>query len=317
MSDINDHSDIKSTELTPEECESLLHGSATTKPCSGESLNGVTMATPSEPEDSGPTTIGNQVAGALIHIYRDFAMRLAAQFSERLRCETLITDVQLGQPSYGEFIFSLQHPTCLHVIDEPDCETPWLLELHPEILFPLLDRLLGGGKLPVARIRRPLTEIETRLVSRIAKDILRDFRTAWRPVKTWQPQLLRIEGNPKLVREAHPGHAMVVIEMSIEFAGNRGPLRIAMATEDLLRIREDILNPPGPPADQVAMSIALAETTIPESELENLAVGDIIPTNTSPDQLATVYIDGQPKYLGRPGTSRGKKAVRIEAAFEE
>lgn len=317
MSDNHDHSDIQSTELTPEERESLLHGPATDEPCAGESLTGVAMVTMTDSEESLPSTVGNQVAGALINIYRDFAMRLATQFTERLRCETLITDVQLSQPSYGEFIFSLQHPTCLHVIDEPACETAWLLELHPEILFPLLDRLLGGGRLPVTRIRRPLTEIETKLVSRITNDILQDFRAAWRPVNSWHPHLNRIEGNPKLVREAHPSHPMVVIEMSIEFAGNRGPLRIAMATADLLRIREEILNPPGPPADQVAMSIALAETTIPESELNNLVVGDIIPTNTSPDQLATVYIDGQPKFLGRPGTSRGKKAVRIEATIEE
>ena len=313
MSNTNDN--INSTELTAEERESLLRGPATAEP--GGSFSAGTAAIATDADESLPTTVGNQVAGALINIYRDFAMRLAAQFTERLRCETLITDVQLSQPSYGEFIFSLQHPTCLHVIDEPACETPWLLELHPEILFPLIDRLLGGGKLPVTRIRRPLTEIETRLVSRITSDILRDFRTSWRPVNSWHPDLNRIEANPKLVREAHPGHPMVVVEMSIEFAGNRGPLRIAMATTDLLAIREEILNPPGPPADQVAMSIALAETTIPESELENLAVGDIIPTNTSPDQLATVYIDGQPKYLGRPGTSRGRKAVRIESTIEE
>ena len=77
MSDNQNHSDIKSTELTSEERDSLLRGPAAPETGDGAAVDGVTMVAMSEPEESLPTTVGNQVAGALINIYRDFAMRLA------------------------------------------------------------------------------------------------------------------------------------------------------------------------------------------------------------------------------------------------
>ena len=303
-------------ELSTAEREFLLNGT--------RDGNEVSLASSQDPErdPSNAETqlishmISKQVANHLTDVYREFAMRLASQFSERLRCETQVGDIRLSQPSYGEFIFGLQQPTCLHVVREPSCATPWLLELQPEILFPLLDRLLGGGKLPTARVRRTLTEIENRLVTRIAGDILRDLCAAWHPITIWQPEIDRIEGNPKLVREAHPSAALMVIEMSIDFAHHRGTLRIAMATEDLQQFTKEILTPPGPPIDHVRISVSLAETMVSEVQLDELAIGDVVSTDSVPGGLATIYVDGEPRFWGRPGISRGIKAVRIESQIE-
>lgn len=295
-------------ELTEEERAILLHGSVDEEPACDDA--------PRADECSGSElAIDRPVNEAITSIYRDFAMRLASQLTERLRCETQITDLTIEQPSYGEFIFSMQHPTCLHVVHEPSCQSSWLIELNPKVVFPMLDRLLGGGKLPATTVRRPLTEIETRLVSRIMEDILSDLVAAWRPTKIFKPILDRIEGNPKLVRESPPGEILVTANYEIAFDNYHGPLRIAMTLADVMAHRSAILDPQGPPADQVTMSISLAESIVPESDLQSLAVGDIIATDADPDQLATIYIDGEPKFLGVPGTSRGKKAIRIEKAI--
>ncbi len=37
-----------------------------------------------------------------------------------------------------------------------------ILDINPSILYPIIDRLLGGGRDPTPITRRPLTEIELR-----------------------------------------------------------------------------------------------------------------------------------------------------------
>ncbi|MBI3259979.1 MAG: FliM/FliN family flagellar motor switch protein [Ignavibacteriae bacterium] len=55
----------------------------------------------------------------------------------------------------------------------------------------------------------------------------------------------------------------------------------------------------------------LGKSSITVEELLKLKVGDVIRTTTHIDQEIEVSIDGKRKLAARPGTSDGKKAIRI------
>ena len=70
----------------------------------------------------------------------------------------------VDQLTYSEFVFSLENPTCFNLLKAEPLEGNLILDINPSILYPIIDRLLGGGKEAGPLARRPLTEIELRLV---------------------------------------------------------------------------------------------------------------------------------------------------------
>ncbi len=62
-----------------------------------------------------------------------------------------IVEVKLSsvdQLTYGEFVFSLENMTCFNVMRAEGLDGHMILDLTPSIIFPIVDRLLGGGSRP-------------------------------------------------------------------------------------------------------------------------------------------------------------------------
>ena len=52
----------------------------------------------------------------------------------------------MEQLTYGEFVFSLENPTCFNLLKADPLEGNLILDINPSILYPIIDRLLGGGR---------------------------------------------------------------------------------------------------------------------------------------------------------------------------
>ena len=48
--------------------------------------------------------------------------------------------------TYSEFVFSLENPTCFNLLRAEPLEGNLILDINPSILYPIIDRLLGGGR---------------------------------------------------------------------------------------------------------------------------------------------------------------------------
>jgi flagellar motor switch protein FliM len=64
------------------------------------------------------------------------------------------------------------------------------------------------------------------------------------------------------------------------------------------------------------LTVSLASIAIPREDVSGLEVGDIISLDQSFTEWLSVAVDGQPRFLASPGSSRGRKAIRIESVFE-
>ena len=185
-------------------------------------------------------------------------------------------------------------------------------------------------------VRRPLTEIELRLVSRITTLFLNELQHAWENVLKFELSVDRVESNPQLVQIVPPNEVVVLISFELTIGETRGMMNLCIPFNSIERISRKLSanswvsyrkRPPTPESiqmlsDQLAeasveLVVRLAETNISTADLINLKVGDIIATEQDVSQPLVVSVEGKPKFAARPGQYKGRKAVEITALHEE
>src|SRR5712671_5725186 len=114
-----------------------------------------------------PERVGKEQMRSLQTMHEAFGRNFGASLSALLRTIVELKLTSVDQLTYSEFVFSLENPTCFNLLRAAPLEGNLILDISPAILYPIIDRLLGGGKDSGPVSRRPLTEIELRLVGRL------------------------------------------------------------------------------------------------------------------------------------------------------
>src|ERR1044072_4864592 len=125
-----------------------------------------------------PQRVGKEQMRSLQTMHEGFGRNFGAALSGLLRSIVEVKLTSVDQLTYSEFVFSLENPTCFNLLKADPLEGHLILDINPSILYPIIDRLLGGGRDSSTVTRRPLTEIELRLVSRITGLFLDEMRRA-------------------------------------------------------------------------------------------------------------------------------------------
>jgi flagellar motor switch protein FliM len=150
-----------------------------------------------------PERVGKEQMRSLQTMHEGFGRNFGAALSALLRTMVEVKLTSVDQLTYSEFVFSLENPTCFNLITASPLEGQLILDINPSILFPVIDRLLGGSTHSAPPARRPLTEIELRLVSRITNLFLKEMQHAWENVLLLELSVDRVESNA--ARTDHSG----------------------------------------------------------------------------------------------------------------
>lgn len=293
-------------ELLPEEIECLLHDPK-------EPIDSVAFAVDSDCISPEPATtdLPLKALATVEHFTHEFAELLAAALTERLQDDVACEVAGTSQPTFSEFLSDSHQPTCFEVIQSDGLQSPLFWEWSPQLLFPLLDRLLGGGQLSPTIARRPLTEIEQRLMRSVSEQLLELFSTTWAPALNLMTRFDRIETNPQTSMPIPTDTPMWTAEVTVELGSHQGSLRIAYSQASLANVTDLLVAADKKPGTHATVSVVLAESSLAPDELLNLQVGDIVTTEVSASDPAAIYIDGELAHHGSPGAQGGKKAVRI------
>jgi flagellar motor switch protein FliM len=332
--------------LSQAEVESLLNAMET-----GARAGAGRAAAPSQPKSSGgaprsrekvtaydfkrPERVGKEQMRALQTLHEGFGRNFAIALSALLRSMVEVKLTGADQLTYSEFVFSLENPTCFNVLRADPLEGNLILDINPSILYPVIDRLLGGGRESGPPARRPLTEIELRLVSRITDLFLAELRHAWQNVLELKLEVVRVENNPQLVQIVPPNEVVVLISFELTMGEMRGMMNLCIPFNSIERIGGKLSanswttygkkQSTPESIQQVSHSLKgslvevvarLAETKITTGELIGLRVGDIITTNQDTHAPLVLNIEGFDKFLARPGAYKGRTAIRIEDAIK-
>ncbi len=236
----------------------------------------------------------------------------------------------VDQLTYSEFVFSLENPTCFNLLKAEPLEGNLILDINPSILYPIIDRMLGGGRETGASARRPLTEIELRLVSRITGLFLQELRHAWENVLELKLEVVQVESNPQLVQIVPPNEVVVLISFEIIIGDMHGMMSLCIPYNSIERIGGNLsanswvtygrrqATPES--IEQISRSVCtslvelnvrLSQTQITAGELLSLRVGDIVTTAKDIHSPLVVSVEGIPKFHAKPGALKGYKAILI------
>jgi flagellar motor switch protein FliM len=280
-----------------------------------------------------PERVGKEQMRALQSLHEGFGRNFGAALSALLRTIVKVKLTSVDQLTYSEFIFSLENPTCFNLLRAVPLEGNLILDINPSILFPIIDRLLGGGKDSGEVTRRPLTEIELRLVSRITSLFLDELQRAWEKVLHLELSVERVESNPQLVQIVPPNEVVVLISFELTLQDLRGMLNLCIPFNAIERFSGKLTANSwvgysrGAPSPEVAarlqsqldgakveMVVTLADTTITTSDLVGLRVGDVITTDKDTRSPLRVDIEGVEKFHASPGSYKGRKAIEVQEA---
>jgi flagellar motor switch protein FliM len=277
-----------------------------------------------------PERVGKEQMRSLQTMHEGFGRNFGASLSALLRTIVELKLTSVDQLTYSEFVFSLENPTCFNLINASPLEGQLILDINLSLLFPIIDRLLGGGIDTGTTIRRPLTEIELRLVSRITDLFCKEMKHAWENVLDVDLSIDRVESNPQLVQIVPPNEVVVLISFELSLGESRGMMNLCIPFNSIERIStrlssnswvsygkktattENIQRISNQLSDAVVeVVVDLAETNISTSDLIGLRVGDIIATEKDVARPLVVSIEGRPKFHAQPGAFKGRKAIQI------
>jgi len=277
-----------------------------------------------------PERVSKDQMRALQAIHESFARNFGASLSAFLRAMVETRVATAEQLTYSEFIHSLPSPTCFTLLSAPQLSGQLCLEISPLIVFPIVDRLLGGTNTDIFIPQRPLTAIEMRLVSRIIDRALKNLSEAWSELVEVAFEVAGSESNPHLVQIVAPNEVVVVIGFEIKVGARAGTMSICipfnviepvigkLATQswlaytrgttssDQLRCVKHNLR-----LAQVGVTAYLGQTRMTVMDLLSLAPGDIIRLDKLVERDLILQVRGQNKFAGRLGQLRGNKAFQI------
>lgn len=278
-----------------------------------------------------PERVGKDQMRALQTLHEGFGRNFGAALSALLRSIVEVKLTSVDQLTYSEFVFSLENPTCFNLIQANPLEGHFILDISPHVLYPVIDRLLGGGKEASSPSRRPLTEIELRIVGKITQLFTTELHRAWENVVSLDLQVVRVESNPQLVQVVPPNEVVVLITFELTIGEVRGMFNLcipfnsieriggklsanswtsysrrAATTEDTRRTTRNLNRA------TVELVAELANSSITTGELVNLRIGDVITTDHDSKRPLLVRVAGVDRFLARPGAFKGHKAVLVD-----
>lgn len=278
-----------------------------------------------------PERVGKEQMRSLQSLHEGFGRNFGASMSGLLRSIVEVKLTSVDQLTYSEFVFSLENPTCFNVLRAEPLEGNLILDINPSILYPIIDRMLGGGKDSGTVARRPLTEIELRLVSRITNLLLEELRHAWENVLQLKLSVERVESNPQLVQIVPPNEVVILISFELTLQDVRGMINLCIPFNSIERIGNKLSanswvgygkKTSTPESQQmigrslqganVELIVQLADTHINTGDLIGLRVGDIITTNKDQREPLEVLVQGVTKFHAKAGAHKGQKAIQIE-----
>lgn len=272
---------------------------------------------------------------SLTRIHENFARYLTTYLSAQLRTFVQISVVQFEQLPYDEFIRSIPKMTVLNVFEAEPLEGRMVLEVHPNVAYAMLDRLLGGSGTAPSRIGS-MTEIETIIMEKIFSRAFDSLQEAWRTVIDLKPRMEALETNPQFIQIVSPNETIALIVLSTKIGDTTGMINLCIphvviepimprlsvhhwfvsqkknrAPEEQQILEQRVRKAELP----IIAELGTSQITI--QEFLNLNVGDVIALNKTTGDGLDVKVGDNLKYVATPGTIRDKMAIQIVQIVDE
>jgi len=276
-----------------------------------------------------PNRVSKEQLRSIRALHDKMARNLASDISALMRS---IVEVQLhsvDQMTYGEFLMSLPSPTSFNVFSLKPLDGKGVIEINPSIVFPMIDRILGGPGMPY-EVNREFTDIELNLLDQILRVITQNMKDIWAPIVEIYPVIEAKESSPNVVQIVAQNEIVIMVVMEIIIGNASGMMNICypvISIESLLpklASRDLMLNETSSRKSRnkelkallrgakIELEAVLGYAELSMQEILDLEEGDIIKLNRIADDTVLVKVDGREKFVAEFGVRRYRRCIKIK-----
>ncbi|HSV32220.1 MAG TPA: flagellar motor switch protein FliM [Atribacteraceae bacterium] len=261
-------------------------------------------------------------------IFSAFARLCSTNLAGFFRTRFQLELVSIDQLTYDEFVRSVPHPTFVCIYSMLPLEGRSVMQMSLDIVFPMLDRLLGGaGSVP--KNLRALTEIENRIMGGVIERSMRALREAWMNIKQIEPRVDALESGLEFIQVV-PGNDMVILlSFDAEMGERTGMITIAIPYVVVEPITQNLSaslwfsgRKAYDPKNQerlkqqiekvkLPLRVELGRTGIRLRDLLDLEVGDVVSLEKKKDRPLDILVGKKTKMRGYPGRMGNQMTVKI------
>lgn len=275
------------------------------------------------------TKFSKEQLGTIQLIHETFARLVGTYLSTQLRAYAQATILSVDQLTFEEFIKSIYNPTFITGFRSEKLDGKALIDVNLNVVFTILDRLLGGTGSPLGSVRQ-LTEVETQIMQRIMGRILNILREAWINVIDLSPTIEFIESNPQFAQIVPPNDMVLSVVIEIKIHDVTGLLNLCIpygtveniaskfnAASWFAAIRKEPLTTNVQAITKqvrvvnLPVVVELGSATLTLQDVMNLQPGDLLVTDRLVKEELDIRIGSLVKFRGRPGIIGKRMAISI------
>ncbi len=262
-------------------------------------------------------------------LHQSFAKNLQGMLFSLFKSSGDVSVTAMDQVSYGEFMLSLESPTCLIGWSIGEDNGAFTMELTPPLGQVVLDLLLGGDGIGVANEPpREFSALEFDILQSWVDRVIDELKSSWSSIGDIQLSMIARGVEPEQVQIVPPDTPCLCVVLKLAINEASGRLHICYPFSTLqsviqkaeiqaakgddgrhARIRKNALA--AIEAVPVLADIELGRTWIPVNALESLQAGDILTLSQQAGDPLSMNIGNRKIGHVRIGTRRGKLAATV------
>ena len=269
-------------------------------------------------------------------LHENFARMINTYLSAHLRTLIHIDVASVDQLTYEEFIRSMPNPSVISIFQMRPLKGNAILEINPNIVLAIIDRLFGGPGLPPAKARA-LTDIEEAIIRKVIHKAMESMQEAWKQVVSIEPRMEALETNPQFTQIVPPNDMVVLITLQAKIGQAEGLMNICIpylvlepimskltttfwvSSSTAKQSSPETMNTLQRKLEKTLIPVIteLGRATISVHELLNLGVGDVLQLDTKAENDLSVIIGSREKFKCKPGLVGHKNAIQITQVISQ
>jgi len=263
----------------------------------------------------------------LEHIHENFSKEMGAFISGKLRVDGIVQLISQNQFSRNELLESINNPACLFVFEILEHERNAVFEIHQDLVFFILDKILGGPGTS-AEINRELTKIEQTIIKQFVEEFLNILRIAWKSSATFDTEVRNYYSNANYLTIAESGESVITLTFELEVGDIKQLISLTypyflierlIPTLDHQNNEIKVRSSPGEreimkngiEQTKLPIVVNLGKTKLSVEKLLNLKIGDVVMLDKRVREELELGIGKKTRFYGKAGLFHDHLAYKV------
>lgn len=265
-------------------------------------------------------------------LHETFPPSLANSLGAYLRVGIRANLVAAEQITYNEFLSRLPEQTYVVTIPLSPSEELAAIQLELQLLFPMIDLLLGGSGQAITE-SRDLTEIEEQILESVVAVICREMQATWQSVLPLEFGVGQRQKQAQIITLMMPGERTLYLSFELLLNDIRGLLNIVFpatianallrklalqgmvqrrpsSSDNSARLRERLLD------CSFTTELQLLDIPARIGDIVDLQTGSILPLRHSLNDSMSFSVNGHPCFSGVPVSCGPLRGALLQGKIE-